>query len=450
MDVVHSRCAGLDVHKATVMACLRAYKDGKTKKVVRTYRTTTKDLTRLADWLANERVTCVAMESTGVYWKPIFNVLEEHPYEVMLCNARHVKQVPGRKTDVKDCEWIAQLLQHGLLTGSFVPPRHQRDLRDLTRHRTKLTDQRTAVANRIHKLLEDANIKLSSVATDVLGVSGRAMIEAMIDGEEDPKILADLARSTLRGKIPELEVALEGRVRTHHRFMLERLYGQVRFLEAEIEVLDGRIADVMARADAERAPPDPEPPSPGDPGDPPADPGSDRPSPPPEPPSYGRALELLRTVPGIQQRAAETILAEIGTDMRQFSTAGHLASWAGVCPGNNESAGKKRSGSTRKGDRWLRRALTMAAWGASRTKNSYFNAAYRRWAGRRGAKRATVAVAHALLVTTYALLSTGKVYTDLGADHFDKLAPERIRRYHVKRLQALGFAVQLEPLNTAA
>lgn len=446
MDVVIRSCAGLDVHKETVVVCLRTNSEsGQVRKAVRTYRTTTQDLSRLADWLVNEGVTCVAMESTGVYWKPIFNVFEDRPFRVMLCNAQHVKQVPGRKTDVKDCEWIADLLQHGLLKASFVPARHLRELRDLTRHRTKLSDQQTAVVNRIHKTLEDANIKLSSVATDILGVSGRAMIEALIRGVTSPAELANLARSRLRGKMPELQEAMEGRVREHHRFMLERLWTQLRFLEDETALLDKRVEQVMKEADAQEAAPKPEPPSPGGG-------GGEGESDPVKPavPTFRKAIEILETLPGIRQRAAENILAEIGTDMSQFPLAKNLASWAGVCPGNNESGGKKRSGATRKGNRWLRRALNMAAWGAARTKETYFNAAYRRWAGRRGGKRATVAVGHALLVTIHAMLQKGQPFSDLGPKHFDKLDPARLTRYHVKRLKDLGYRVTIEEEEEAA
>src|SRR5581483_2782327 len=387
LEVIHACCAGFDVHKETVAVCLRRVTPGgQTHKVVHTYRTETRDLSRLVRWLTDEGVTHVAMESTGIYWKPIYNILEEQgKFEVLLCNAHHVKQVPGRKTDVKDCEWLAQLLQHGLLRGSFIPPKPVREMRDLTRHRAKLTDQQTAVANRVHKVLQDANIKLSSVASDVLGVSGRAMIESLIGGESDPKKLAGLARKQLRGKIPQLEIALEGRVTEHHRFQLEMLYQHLQYLESLIVKLDQRIADVIRRA-SEHVPPAPKEAGPLF-----ADVTSKEEAE-PSPLPFDRAVSLLTTIPGIKQRTAENILAEIGTDTRQFSTEKHIASWVGICPGNNESAGKKRSGRTNKGNRWARRALSQAAWAAAHTKDTYFSSAFGRWAARRGKKRAVVAL----------------------------------------------------------
>src|SRR5581483_1478166 len=398
----------------------------------------TRDLSRLVRWLTDEGVTHVAMESTGIYWKPIYNILEEQgKFEVLLCNAHHVKQVPGRKTDVKDCEWLAQLLQHGLLRGSFIPPKPVREMRDLTRHRAKLTDQQTAVANRIHKVLQDANIKLSSVASDVLGVSGRAMIESLIGGESDPKKLAGLARKQLRGKIPQLEIALEGRVTEHHRFQLEMLYQHLQYLESLIVKLDQRIADVIRRA-SEHVPPAPKEPGPLF-----ADVTSKEEAE-PSPLPFDRAVSLLPTTPGIKQRTAENILAEIGTDTRQFSTEKHIASWVGICPGNNESAGKKRSGRTNKGNRWARRALSQAAWAAAHTKDTYFSSAFGRWAARRGKKRAVVALGHALLTTVYTMLKTKKPFAELGANYFDKLDPERMVRHYVRRLEALGYKATLE------
>jgi transposase len=408
MEVVFARCAGLDVHSKTVVVCRRIIgPDGKLDRQVRTFGTTTGELLALAEWLAKASVTHVAMESTGVFWKPVWNILEER-FEIVLVNARHIKQVPGRKTDVKDCEWIAQLLQHGLLRGSFIPPAEIRELRDLTRHRAKLSDQRTAVANRIHKTLEDANIKLGTVATDILGASGRAMLEALVAGEDDPAALADLARRRLRLKIPALREALRGRVTEHHRFLLATLLEQLRFFEAQIARLDQRIAETS------------------------------RP--------FEPALEHLATIPGVGRRTAENILAEIGADMAVFPSAAHLASWAGMCPGNNESAGKHKTGKTPKANRWLRRALIEAAWAASRTKRTYLSAQYRRLAPRRGKRRAIVALGHTILVSAYHILAQPCVYNELGADHFDRLDPQRLTRHLVRRLEKLGHKVTLEPL----
>jgi transposase len=366
----------------------------------------TGDLLALADWLAEHDVTHVAMESTGVYWKPIFNVLGGR-FEVILVNAEHIKQVPGRKTDVKDCQWIAQLLQHGLLKASFVPPLPIRELRDLTRQRTQLIQEKTAAANRIQKVLEDANVKLAGVATDVLGVSGRDMLEALIAGETDPAKLADLARKRLREKIPALRLALQGRVTDHHRFLLRMHLDHVTHLEELIGRLGARIEEALA--------------------------------------PFAEAEERLQTIPGISQRVAETVLAEIGPQMEQFPSADHLASWAGMCPGNNESAGKRRSGRITKGNRWLKRILVQAAWAASHTKGTYLAAQYRRLAKRRGCKRALVAVGHTLLVIIYHVLKRATTYAELGADFLERLEPARLARQLVRRLEALGHKVTLEP-----
>jgi transposase len=365
----------------------------------------------MSDWLAEGGVTIVAMESTGVFWKPIWNILEGR-FEILLVNAKHIKQVPGRKTDVKDCQWIAQLLQHGLLRGSFVPSKPVRELRDLTRHRAKLVGEKTSVANRIHKTLEDANLKLGTVATDILGVSGRNMLQALVAGEEDPETLAAMAQGRLRSKRAELRLALDGRITSHHRFMLETLWSHLEFLESQIGRLDRRIEELM------------------------------RP--------FQEAVRLLPTIPGVGQRTAENVLAETGFDMRVFLSADHLASWTGICPGNNESAGKRRSGKTPKGNVWLRRALCEAAWAASRTKNTYLSAMYRRLASRRGKKRAIVAVAHSILTAVYHMLSRSMTYQELGPGHFDQLQPERITRYLVHRLEKLGHKVKLEPTQAVA
>ncbi|HEY2428420.1 MAG TPA: IS110 family transposase [Acidimicrobiales bacterium] len=412
METIYRCSAGLDVHKMTVVACVRrAGPSGRVREEVRTFGTMTAELLLLSDWLAEAGVTHVAMESTGVYWKPIFNLLEGH-LEVLLVNPRHIKQVPGRKTDVKDCQWIAQLLQCGLLRGSFIPPRPIRELRDLTRQRSQLVAEKASVANRIQKALEDANIKLAGVATDVLGVSGRAMIRALIAGQQDPEELAELARRRLRRKLPELRAALRGRVSEHHRFLLRHLMSHLDALEGLIAELDLRIAAAM--------------------------------------PPFAEAAERLKTIPGVEQRTAEGLIAEIGTDMERFPTSGQLASWAGMCPGNNESAGKHRSGRTTKGDRWLRQTLTQAAWAASHTKGTYLSAQYHRLAARRGKKRAVVALGHTLLVIVYHVLKDRATYEELGADYLDRLEPERLTRQLVRRLERLGHQVTLQPKQDAA
>lgn len=405
MEPIYRCCAGLDVHLKTVAVCLRHIDEsGNVRRTVRTFPTMTRSLLAMGDWLSVEGVTHVAMESTGVYWKPIYNLLEDR-FEILLVNAKHVKNVPGRKTDVKDCEWLAQLLQCGLLRGSFVPPRPQRELRDLTRMRTQLTREASAVAARIHKVLEDANIKLGTVATDILGVSGRDMITALIEGESDPQKVANLARRKLRKKIPELQLALEGRVTDHHRFMLKSLMNHLAYLENQVEHFSTRIEE------------------------------SSRP--------FETAITALMPMPGFDKVSAQNVIAEIGPDMTRFPNSAHLCSWSKICPGNNESAGKRRSGHTGKGNPWLRAALTQVAWAASHTKNSYFRAQYYRLAGRRGKKRALIAVAHSILTAAYHTIKNGKPYRDLGGNYFDRLGHDRLRRYHVKRLETLGYKVEL-------
>jgi transposase len=375
MDVLHGCCAGLDVHKKTVVACVRRVDPaGKVSKNIKTFATMTGDLLNLSDWLAAQGVKVVAMESTGSYWKPVFNLLEGR-FSVVLVNAHHIKQVPGRKTDVKDSEWIAQLLQYGLLRASFIPPRPTRELRDLTRQRTQLTGERTSVINRIQKILEDANIKLGSVASDVLGVSGRAMIEAIIRGEYDPVKLADLARRRLRGKIPQLQLALRGSVTEHHRFLLRTQMDHLKHLERLIGEYDQQIEEALRPFEAE--------------------------------------LRRLRTIPGVAARVAEVILAEIGTEMDRFPTAGHLSSWAGLACGNNESAGKRFSGRTTPGNRWLKTALVQSAWATYRAKGTHLSAKFRRIAGSRGKKRAAIAVAHTILVIAYHVLKDGTTYQEI-------------------------------------
>ncbi len=412
MDTMYRCCAGLDVHKETVAACVRRVDSaGRVTKEIRTFGTTTGELLKLLDWLTAQGAQAAAMESTGVFWKPIWNILEGS-LSLILANARHIKNVPGRKTDVKDCDWIAQLLQHGLLRPSFVPDRPQRELRDLTRHRSQLVAEQTRVANRIHKTLEDANVKLGSVATDILGVSGKEMIRALVAGQDDPVQLATLARGRLRAKVADLREALRGHLTPHHRFMLGRLLDHLDYLDSQIAQFDQRIEDLMA--------------------------------------PFQPAVQQLTTIPGIGPRTAQNVLAEIGTDMTRFATDQHLASLAAMCPGNHESAGKRRSGRTNHGNRWLRAALTQAAWAASHSKKTYLSSQYRRLAGRRGKKRAIVAVGHTLLVIIYHVLRNGLDYRELGQDYLDKLQPRRLTTYLVKRLESLGHKVTLAPAEQAA
>jgi transposase len=374
METILRCCVGLDVHKRTVVGCIRRIIDGgRLEEQVYSFGTTTAELLALADWLAAAGVRQVAMESTGVYWKPVFNLLEPH-FEVMLVNAQHIKQVPGRKTDVSDCQWIAQLLQHGLLRPSFVPPLPIRQLRDLTRQRSQLVRHRATACNRIHKVLEDANIKLASVAADILGVSGRAMLAALIRQVEDPAELAELARGRMRSKLPALREALRGQVRDHHRFQLQELLELVTDLDGRIARLSERIATLIA--------------------------------------PYLGAVERLQTIPGIDRRAAEVLVAEVGTDMTRFPTAGHLCHWAGMSPGNNRSAGKRKNGRTTPGDRWLRSVLVQAAWAASHTKTTILGQTYRRWVKRMGRKRALVALGHKILVLVYKVLSSETQYEE--------------------------------------
>jgi transposase len=407
LAVLHTSCCGIDVHQKSISACvLAADHTGKLVSEVRQFGTATRELLALSDWLAQFRVTHVGMESTGVYWKPIFNLLEGQ-FEIVLANAAHLKNVPGRKTDTADCVWIATLLRHGLIKASFVPPQPIRQLRDLTRSRTTLLRERGAVINRIQKVLEDANIKLASVVTDILGVSGRAMLRHICDGEADTETLAALARGRLRSKSASLTLALEGTVSDHHRFLLRRLLAQAEWLEAEIATFEQEIERHTVQ--------------------------------------FAEQVALLDTIPGIDRVAACALLAEIGANMAQFPSARHLASWAGICPGNHESAGKRLSGRTRHGSPWLRGLITQVAWAASRTKRSYLSSVFRRVMVHRGKKRALLAVAHSILVIAWHMLTDRRPYQDLGPDYFERSRADRVKRYYTKKLEHLGYAVILKP-----
>ena len=401
MDIAYQRCCGMDVHKKSVVACIITPEFQST----RTFSTMTAGLLEMSDWLAEHRVTRVAMESTGVYWKPVYNVLEDD-FGVMVVNARHIKNVPGRKTDVKDAEWIASLLRHGLLRGSFIPDRPQRELRELTRYRRSIVEERARVVNRIQKVLEGGNVKLSSVATDVLGVSGRAMLDAMVGGVNDPEQLAQLAKGRLRNKQHALEQALSSLMADHQRMMLRSQLSHLDFLGAQIDELSREVSDRMAPLEEQ--------------------------------------MGLLGEIPGVGRRVAEEVLAEIGTDMSRFPSASHLASWAGLCPGNNESAGKRLSGRTRHGNNWLVKALVQAAWASARSKDTYPSAQYRRLATRRGSKRAIIALAHSLIVTIFHMIKRGTRYADLGGNYFDARAHHYTVASAVRRVERLGYKVTLE------
>jgi transposase len=407
MQIIHACCCGLDVHKKLIVACLMSFDQaGRRHKEVRTFTTMTGDILALADWLTAAGCTHVAMESTGVYWKPVFNLLEGL-FEVLVVNAQHVKALPGRKTDVKDAEWLADLLQHGLLRPSFIPPSAQRELRDLTRHRSTLVAERARIVNRLQKVLEDANIKLAAVASDITGVSARLMLEALLDGERDAAMLAQLARGRMRSKRPLLEQALTGRMRSHHAFLISEHLSHLEYLDESIARFSAELGERLAPSEDE--------------------------------------IALLDTIPGLSRRAAEVLLAEIGSDLSRFPSAKHLASWAGICPGNRESAGKRKSGKTRKGSRWLRQLLIEAAHGAAHSKQTYLGALYRRLAARRGTKKALVAVGHAILVIVYHVLTRREPYRDLGANYFDERDKQTVERRLVRRLEQLGHKVTLQP-----
>jgi transposase len=406
MEVLYTRCCGLDIHKKSVVACLIITEPGqKPVKETRTFRTMTADLLALADWLSDMGCTHVAMESTGVYWRPIYNLMEGL-FELLLVNAQHIKAVPGRKTDVKDADWIAELLRHGLLRGSFVPSRPQRQLRELTRHRTTLVQERARTINRMQNVLEDANIKLASVVTDIRGVSARSMLEALIAGERDLSVMAELARGRMRSKRAELQEALRGHFLPHHRFLLTEHLSHIDYVDEAIDRVSQAIEEHLA--------------------------------------DEQEAIALLDTIPGVSQRTAEILIAEIGTDMSRFPSAKHLASWAGMCPGQHESAGKRLSGKTRKGSRWLRQVLVEIAHVAAKTKDTYLAAQYRRIAARRGKKRALVALGHTVLGIAYQLLTRKQPYHDLGVAYFDKLEHNRVKRRLVHRLERMGYEVVLQ------
>lgn len=408
MDVIVERCAGLDVGKDEVVACVRTPSpSGKARRSeLRVFVTFTSGLEELADWLTESGVSEVVMEATGQYWKPVWYVLEDQGFDLKLVNARHVKMVPGRKTDLADAAWLAQLLEHGLLRSSFVPPPAIRELRDLTRYRKRLIQTHTAETQRVQKVLEDAGIKLDSVASDVLGVSGRAMLRALIDGERDPEVLAELAKGVLRKKIPMLREALRGRFHAHHATLLRITLDHLEHLEASIAQLDGEVDRVMV--------------------------------------PFAEARDRLVTIPGVGKRAAESIIAEIGVDMTRFPTAAHLASWAGMSPGNNITGGKRRSGTTTKGDRWLREMLNQCASAASHTRDTYLAAQYWRLARRIGKKKAAVAVGHSILVICWHLLNDNRDYEDLGGDWFVRRTDTDKRRdYLIHQLQDLGYGVAL-------
>jgi transposase len=413
MEVLHQHCAGLDVHKDSVVAAVRHMVGGEVKREVRTFRTTTQDLMGLSDWLSAQGCTHIVMEATGVYWRPVWHILSDGEFELVLANSPHVKNVPGRKTDVNDATWLADLMAHGLVRGSFVPDEQTQEMRNVLRMRKQFVRERSSHIQRIQKTLEDANIKLDSVITDIISLSGRRMIEALIAGETDPQSLAALAHRRIKATPAELEAALRGRVTKHHRFALHLLL-------QHIDAIDSAIAEIDREVDANVEP-------------------------------FRTALKILSTIPGISQLSAEVIAAEIGTDMARFPSQEHLISWAGLCPKNDESAGKRRSTRMRKGAPWLKTTLIQCAWAAARTKGSYLQAQFHRLRARRGAKKAigAVAVAASILTAAYYMLKNGTLYQDLGTDHFDKRAKGKQILRLVSCLENLGFAVQLQPVETA-
>jgi transposase len=408
MEVLYAHCAGLDVHKESVVACVRHMADGKVATGVKRFKTTTQELMTLSDWLSAEGVTHIAMEATGVYWKPVWHILSDGEFELVLANAAHVKNVPGRKTDVNDAVWLADLMAHGLIKASFVPGEATQQMRDLLRTRKQFVRERSSHLQRIQKTLEDANIKLDSVISDIAGLSGRRMIEALIAGEAGPEKLAALAHGRIRATAAELEAALRGRVTAHHRFML-RLHLD------HLDAVDAAIARIDKEVDGNVEP-------------------------------FRAAIEMLSTIPGVSNLSAEVIASEIGIDMSRFETQGHLISWAGLCPKNDESAGKRRSNRMKKGAPWLKTTLVQCAWAAARTKGSYLQAQYLRIRSRRGPKKAVAAVAASILTAAYNMLKNGTLYQDLGPNHFDHRNKGKHALRLVNRLQNLGFAVHITPI----
>jgi transposase len=408
MEWIVERPGALDVHKASVTACVRVWQGRELQEQMAEFQTTVHGLLALRDWLEALEVRQVAMEATGVYWKPVWAILEDR-FELMLVNARHVKQVPGRKTDIKDAQWLCQLLEAGLLKASFVPPKPIRTLRNLTRYRKTQISDRQREANRLHKILEDTGIKLGCVASDILGKSGRDMLDALVQGTTDPNVLAELARGQLRKKIPALREALVGRFQDEHALIVSQILAHIDFLDEAIDRLSAEIEEQI------------------------------RP--------FAQQRDLLMSIPGVKQRAAEVIIAEIGVEMSAFATPKHLASWAGVSPGNDRSAGKRRSGRTGKGDKWLRATLAECANAAARTKDSYLAAQYQRLRGRRGHSKAITAVGHSILTAAWHMLQTGELYRDLGGDYFTRQNPDRLTKRLVRQLQALGHHVTLTPLD---
>jgi transposase len=411
MERIVERPGALDVHKATVTACVRVWEGRVVSEEVAEFKTTVPGLLALRDWLEALGVRQVAMEATGVYWKPVWAVLEDS-FVLTLVNARHVKAVPGRKTDVKDAQWLCQLLEAGLLRGSFVPPKPIRTLRNLTRYRKAQIQDRSREAARLHKMLEDAGIKLATVATDIMGKSGRDMIAALVMGTTDPVVLADLARGVLRKKIPALREALEGRFDAEHSLIVSQILAHIDFLDESIARLSDEIEQRIA--------------------------------------PFARECELLMSIPGVRQRTAEVLIAEIGVDMTLFATPKHLASWAKMSPGNDQSAGKRRSGATGKGNKWLRATLTEAALAAGKTKNSYLAAQYQRLRGRRGHNKAVTAVGHSILTAIWHMLQNGELYNDPGNDYFTRQNPDRVTKRLIRQLEALGHTVTIEPRTVSA
>ena len=408
MELLHRRCCGLDVHKETVVACLRLVSDGKVTTEVRTFRTTTADLLRLSEWLAANDCTHVAMEATGVYWKPVWHILDDGEFELVLANAAHVKNVPGRKTDVNDAMWLAELLARGLIRASFVPDTQTQEMRNLLRTRKQLVREQSSHVLRVQKTLEDANIKLDSVLSDLMGKSGRAMIEALITGETNPAKLASLADRRVKASPEEFREALRGRVTKHHRFLLRLHLNQ-------IDALDAATVTVDAQVEANLGP-------------------------------FRTAVDLIISIPGIKNLGAHVIVSEIGIDMSRFPSDAHLISWAGICPRNDESAGKRRSNRLRKGAPWLKTTLVQCAWAAVKKKNSYLQAQFYRIKARRGPKKAIMAVAASILTAIYHMLKDGTTYQDLGCNHFDRRSTDQQKNRLVKRLAELGYAVEITPI----